>query len=235
MHKPFNHVNELINEFGVELVINSLVPFMSNERIEKIDTVLDQRIGSIHVAVESPYDIHNAYAVVRSAESMGVNNVHIISSELKKSRGKKTSGGTSRWMNINKYLELDGFLSTINSSNIILAGASLEGSLPLCSIPIDKPICLVFGNEHRGLSPELMDHCKIKYHIPMFGMAESLNLSVSAGISLYDIITRKRQALKNKGDLSEMEKNHEKAKYLIRSLGIRSSTAILNNPKVTSV
>ncbi|MEC7838986.1 MAG: RNA methyltransferase [Chlamydiota bacterium] len=228
MLETYGHVTQLINEFGIESVISTLLPFMTDERMVKIDSILQQRIGSIHVAVESPYDIHNAYAIVRSAEAMGVNNVHIISSELKKSRGKKTAGGTNRWMNVFKYRELDPFISMMEQGNIALAGASPKGTVQLSEIPVDKPICLVFGNEHRGLTDQLLDQCDIQYQIPMFGMAESLNLSVSAGISLYDIVRRKRHSMKGQGDLTESEKELEKAKYLIRSLGVKFSTAVLN-------
>ena len=70
---------------------------------------------------------------------------------------------------------------------MILAGAALNDSpVSMQAVPIDKPLCLLIGNEQRGLSREAMDACQLCYRIPMAGMSQSFNLSVAAAISLYD-------------------------------------------------
>jgi tRNA (guanosine-2'-O-)-methyltransferase len=220
-------VENLIQEFGTHIVIDRLSDHLTDRRKERIEEVLLNRIASVHVAVEAPYDYHNALAIVRSAEAMGMNNVHIISSELRKNQGKKTAGGTKNWVNINHYSEFPPFYEKIRSSNMLLAGATPIGDTPIDAIPVDKPICLLLGNEQRGLSDEAMEACDILYSIPMYGVAESFNLSVSGAISLYDVSTRRRAAMNHPGDLSDKEALLEKARYYVRTLGYKLSSAIL--------
>lgn len=220
-------VENLIQEFGPQLIINTLSDQLTERRKKRIEEVLRSRISSIHVAVESPYDYHNALAIVRTAEAFGVNNIHIISSELRKNRGKKTTGGTKNWVNISRYDQFTPFSEKIKSRGMLLAGATPSGMTPLKELPVDKPLCLLFGNEQRGLSDEASEACDILFSIPMFGVAESLNLSVSAGICLYDITNRRRTALERQGDLDKEEAHLEKARYYIRTIGIKESSAIL--------
>lgn len=222
-------VENLIQEFGTQTVIDTLSIHLTDRRKQRIEEVLLGRISSIHVAVESPYDYHNALAVVRSAEAMGVNNIHIISSELRKNRGKKTSGGTKNWVNIFRYQNFAPFREEIKSKNMILAGATPVGDTSLEDITIDKPICLLLGNEQRGLSDEAMEACDILFSIPMFGVAESFNLSVSGGICLYSTTARRRAVIGKNGDLNESEALMEKARYYIRTVGIKESSAILKS------
>ena len=52
---------------------------------------------------------------------------------------------------------------------------------------LNKKIALVVGNEVRGISPKILKYCDEVVHIPMYGKKESLNVSVAAGIALYQI------------------------------------------------
>ena len=77
------------------------------------------------------------------------------------------------------------------------------------------------GNEHRGLSQACIDELDYPYTIPMCGMTESLNLSVSAAISLYDVAQRKRSTLSQPGDLNSSEFQQEQARYYLNSVNQR--------------
>lgn len=220
-------VEQLIQNYGSQQVIDILSSHLTENRIQRIDQVVENRICSVHVAIEAPYDFHNAMAIVRSAEAMGVNNVHIISSELRKNSGKKTAGGTKNWVNISRYQEFSPFYESMQTANMLLAGASPRGPTPLNELPTDKPICLLFGNEQRGLTDEALGSCNTLFHIPMYGVAESYNLSVSGAICLYDLLQRKRASMESSGDLDENQKLMEKARYYIRTLGFKGSSAIL--------
>ncbi|MCB1080387.1 MAG: hypothetical protein KDK69_01070, partial [Chlamydiia bacterium] len=115
-----------------------------------------------------------------------------------------------------------------NRGGFHLAGASVEGTMMLEELPVDRPLCLLFGNEHRGLSEDAKKICDFLFSIPLYGMVESYNLSVSAAITLYDYLKRKRLALKQDGDFSEEEYLAEKAHYYVRSLGAETAQALLS-------
>lgn len=83
-------------------------------------------------------------------------------------------------------------------------------------------VCLMIGNEERGLSDAALQACQWPYKIPMYGMSQSLNLSVSAAISVYDITRRYRAALSPRtGDLTAAEQRALTARYYLNSLETR--------------
>lgn len=220
-------ITTLIRQYGFEQTIAVLEKYLTEARIHRIDQVISNRLGSVQIALESPYDILNAQAVVRSAEAMGVDHVHIITSQLKKNKGRKTASGAPQWVNTHWYEAFNDFSSRIHREGFLLAGASLQGELTLEQLPVDKPICLILGNENRGLSTEAVAECDLLYRIPMYGMVESFNLSVSAGLSLHHIAEGRRAHLNAFGDLTEEEKQYTKAKYYIIALGYQLARMIL--------
>ena len=113
----------------------------------------------------------------------------------------KTALGAEKWMpweyqsqtyrcllkikNQNSKIKILGLEQTKTSKNIF------RGSRGLTSVGLrlnlNKKIALVVGNEVRGLSPKILKYCDEVVHIPMYGKKESLNVSVAAGIALYQI------------------------------------------------
>ncbi len=217
---------KLIEEFGVQRVINGLTPFLTEQRCARIDNLLKSRIESVHVAAESTADMHNALAMVRTAEALGAFHFHLIGQERKKRMGRQTMRGTDRWMHLHLHEKLGSFIE--NMKSVVLIGASPRAEMTLEEIPIDQPLCLLFGNERRGLSEEAIQRCDLTYRIPMDGMCESFNLSVSCGISLYDVLKRKRNSLGRKGDLTPQQVEVERARCYIRSLGVKQSAQLLS-------
>jgi len=217
--------NSLLDRYGLSFVSLELSKYLTANRIERIDRVLSGRIKSIEVAFESPCDIHNAMAAFRTVEAMGLMRAHVINAQFKRSKGKKTTQGAHRWLNINYFDELGSFLK---ANNTLLVGAMPNAEAEMKDIPLDKNICLVFGNEMSGLSLNAIKNCDILYRIPIHGMSKSYNLSVSCAISLHEIVQRKRQILESGGDLGNSELELEKAWYYFLSLGMDLSERILD-------
>lgn len=187
--------------------------------------MLSKRIGSVQVALEAPYDIHNGLAVVRTAEALGVSTIHFINAIMKKGQGKNTTKGTLKWIHLHRHESFPSFVKA--KGEALLVGACAHGEVSLEELPVDRPLCFLFGNEKEGLSTEAKKECDLLFSVPMFGMVESLNLSVAAGISLYGYLQRKRKEIKRDGDLSDEEILEEKAHFYVRSLGVEQSFEIL--------
>ncbi len=219
-------VDELIERYGVKTIKKKLIPFLTEQRKARLEEVLASRLTSVQVCMESPHDVHNAMAVVRSAEAFGVSHIHLIDTELRKRRGKGTTKGSVQWTHMHLYSDLDHFLQK-RPDGYKLCGASLEGSVPLSEVPVDEPLILLFGNEKRGLSPEAIEACDLTFQIPMVGMVESLNLSVSAGIAVREVAERRRQRIGRSGDLEGEELELEHAFFLLRGEGIPTAKKYL--------
>ncbi len=78
--------------------------------------------------------------------------------------------------------------------------------IDLYEIDFTKKTAIVLGNEHRGVSDEAANFADVKFQIPMFGMIQSLNVSVAAAITLYEAVRqRKASNMYPSKDLSEKE------------------------------
>ena len=211
---------------NIDIALEKLAPYVTKARKARIEVVLTHRINSVHLAVEAPSDPHNAAAIVRTSEAMGALHMHVIKAEGKALTAKRTTQGSYRWMRTYHHQDLSAFKKML-PENIMIAGAVMKEGLPLEALPLDQPICLLFGNEHRGLSEEAKQLCDTPFHIPMYGMSESLNLSVSAAISLYSILKRKRELLKDQSDLTELELKQLRFDYYLNSVPKRLAKELL--------
>lgn len=217
-----------LNAHSPSLVIDALEPLIYTARKARIDAVIAKRIQHIQLAIECPADINNALACVRTAEALGVSCIHIIHPEGTAASAKVITQGAFYWVDVCFYHSLTDFLNTIEPHKMILAGAKMDGDTSVTKLPVnDKPLCLLLGNEHRGLSNAALEACDITYHIPMVGMSESLNLSVSAAISLYDTTTRKRESLGDASDICKGDAQVLRAKYYLNSVNERTIRAVL--------
>jgi tRNA (guanosine-2'-O-)-methyltransferase len=213
--------------WGSQKIIERLSPYLTIERKEKIIPVVDQRIKSIQAAVEDPLDIHNALAIVRTAEALGLTDAHLIG-QPNKGKGRQTMRGADRWMNLHSYESFPDFAYKQKCLGFRVYGATPEAALNLDQVPLDVPCCFLFGNEKKGLSREALDACDLHYRIPMHGFCESFNVSVAAAISLYDAVRRKRRQLLDLGDLSEQEKLCEIAWFYYKSAGARIAAQVFS-------
>lgn len=192
--------------------------------------MISSRLQSLHLAIEAPSDIHNALAAVRSAEAFGIYHIHIIAAEGDVHRNNGVTKGSGYWVNIHWHNSVEEFLTFIRKENILLAGAIVDASENISAMPIEKNLCVIFGNEHRGLSEKARKNCDFLFKIPMYGMVESFNLSVAAAISLYDLTSRKRAFLSGKIDLSEEAQQELRAQYYLQSVDQRLAHGLLKAP-----
>jgi tRNA (guanosine-2'-O-)-methyltransferase len=125
---------------------------------------------------------------------MGIMNVHAVSGK-RPYRTSSASRGVDRWLNIQKHSSIAECAEHLKAKGFLLAaGFPEDDAIPLSKLPIEKPIALVFGNEHDGVSKDWVPHLDFRFTIPMSGMVESMNISVSAAISLYEVRRRHLQS-----------------------------------------
>ncbi len=207
-------------------VVATLAPYLTDARRARIDEVIAARVDGVAMAIEAPSDPHNAAAVVRTAEALGALNVHVIKAEARALRAKAVTQGAYYWVKTQDHDELDEFVAQMRAEGRQLWGAAMDGPTPLARIPIDAPMCLLFGNETRGLSARARAACDGIFHVPMTGMSESLNLSVTAAITLHDVL-RRRRAGGPDGDLTDDAAAELRARYYAHSVDDRLLAALL--------
>jgi tRNA (guanosine-2'-O-)-methyltransferase len=225
----FNELDTLIDQLGAEAMLDALAPFLTDARKARIEHVLSGRLESVRVAVEHPEDPHNAAAIVRSAEALGAMHVHVVDAPSGALNAPSTTQGAFCWVHTHHHASLQELLAVTRERGVKLAGAIMGGALALHELPVDAPLCVLFGNEGTGLTEAALAACDYTFRIPMHGMSESMNLSVCGAITLYDLTRRKREALAREGDLEGARLVYERARYYARSVDRRLLDGLMSS------
>jgi tRNA (guanosine-2'-O-)-methyltransferase len=182
--------------------------FKSARRLQKITSVAKTRQHSLHVVLENIHDPHNVSAIFRTCDAVGVPKVSLVYSIEKFPKiGKKSSASAFKWVEKEKFSSFANCYASLKKEGFIIYASSIsDDAIDFFKLDLKKKIAIVFGNEHRGVSDEAANLADKKFKIPMFGMVQSLNVSVAAAIVLYESL---RQRLKKgsygKSELSEIE------------------------------
>ena len=166
----------------VEGVTQLLEPMVQPERRHKIRQVLSQRKRSVTVLMDAPYDPHNGAAILRSADAFGLQEINLLPREEPFLASSVVSKGTERWVDVAQHRTPDAAISGLQSAGYELISTHPEGELVPEDLGTLDRVCLVLGNEHDGIRPELAQACRRSVRIPMFGFVESLNVSVAAAL-----------------------------------------------------
>ncbi len=182
--------------------------FRTEKRIEKIKWVLSKRQPSLRVVLENIHDPHNVSAIFRTCDAAGIPKVSLVYNLEKFPKiGKKSSASAYKWIEREKFKTVEECYNQLKKEKFVIYASSLNGdSKSLYDLDFTKKSAIVLGNEHRGLSKEAEELADERFYIPMFGMVQSLNVSVSAAISIYEAVRqRKNIGLYDKSELSSKE------------------------------
>ena len=175
-----------------------LEAFVSSRRAERMRAVLAERTRYLTVALEEIYQPHNASAVLRSCDSLGVQDVHVIESRNRYRLNPGVELGTAQWLSLYRYGAHDGgtisAIETLRAHGYrIVATSPHRGQVTPDAFDLTAgPAALLFGTEMDGLSGEALELADEYLVIPMFGFVESFNISVSAAIILHSLMSRLR-------------------------------------------
>ncbi|MEO1335373.1 MAG: RNA methyltransferase [Myxococcota bacterium] len=217
----FDDVDEAI----AERVVDALRPYVSEARQQRIESALASRTQAVSVVLEDVHSEHNAAAVLRSADAMGLLEAHLIPRTTGFRVSRKVSIGAHKWLDVRAYPGPEQAYAALRARGVEVWASAIRGqNVPVAEIPIDRPTALVFGNEHEGLSSAAIDMADGRFHIPMTGFVESLNISVAAAITMYDVTRRRREAGQWIG-LSEATTRRLRAAWY--ALSVRAASMIL--------
>jgi tRNA (guanosine-2'-O-)-methyltransferase len=182
------------------MTTQDLIAFFANyvteNKLQKIEKVLEQRTRYVTVAIEDIYKPHNASAILRTCDCLGVQEVQVIENKNSYNVNPYVTRGSSQWVDIRRfrnknenntfhcyhYLRQNGY-------KIYAASPNVNG-FDVNDIPLDHKIAFIYGNEHDGLSEYALEHADHYIKLPMFGFTESYNISVCAAICLFNTIQR---------------------------------------------
>ncbi len=206
----------------------TLPDFLLPERKARIDAVVAQRTRTLTVVMEAFTDSQNTNAVFRTAESFGVQEVHVVVGPQKRfDRNKKVSQNADKWLEVVRWKETAPCLEALKARGFRVYATHLgEGSVGLSDLSFAEPTALIFGNEHAGVSSEARRLSDGSFAIPMRGFSQSFNVSVAAAICLARAVERREVERGRHGDLSPAEAEALRERFYALSVNQRARVAL---------
>lgn len=140
------------------------------------------------LALDQVSDVRNFGAIARSAECFGANALlmGVKGNAMINDDAIKTSAGALMKIDVCRTESLAKSLKHLKDSGFQLVGCTEKSDKQLSDVDFSVPTCIIMGSEELGISVEVMRHVDHSVKIPMYGTTDSLNVSVSAGVALYE-------------------------------------------------
>lgn len=163
----------------------------TEEELEKVR----QTRQEIYIVLDDILDTYNIGSVFRLADAVGAKKILLCkrSETPPNHRIKKASVGTWQWVEWEYSASTVDAISNLKSqiSNLRVIGVELdEKAVDYTKADYTLPIALVVGHESNGISPEVLNMCDTIVQLPQLGINKSLNVMVSLGIVLYEVLEK---------------------------------------------
>ena len=147
----------------------------------------------LFVVLQGLDDPHNIGAIIRTAEAVAADAVVLVEGKGAPVNAvvNKASAGALSHMRICKVKSLVRALEFLHQYNVQILAADMDAELNYTDADMKKATAIVLGMEGSGLAPEALEFCDHVVRIPMAGCVESLNVSVTAGVLLYEAMRQR--------------------------------------------
>ncbi len=141
-------------------------------------------------------DVRNLGAIARTAEALGAHAlvVPLSGSARLGPDAVKASAGALLHLPVCRVPNLKTTVAELQLAGLYIAALTEKATDPLSSLPGRLPLGLLMGDEGCGIAPALLKLCNARLRIPLGGRLGSLNVSVAAGMALYEVIRQRTQA-----------------------------------------
>lgn len=175
-----------------------VVAHMSAIEYASLDNVVDEcyskGVAPLILVLDRITDVRNFGAIARTAECAGVHAIVIPEkgSAQINSDAVKTSAGALNHLPVARVKNLYYIVKDLKKMGLNVVAVTEKTDRLMYDTDFTSPTVLIFGSEEDGISPELMGLSDESIKIPMAGNIESLNVSVSAGVVIYEAIRQRR-------------------------------------------
>lgn len=208
-----------------------LSSFVSDKRLARMDEVLEHRTRHVCMVLENVLQPHNASAVLRSADAFGVQDIHLITNDNKFKASKGVTRGSHKWLTLSRHNQRGtnntaACFDLLRAQNYKIACLHPHAEArELSDLDLrEQKIALVIGSERDGLSDYALENCDIAIKYPMYGYAESFNLSVLSALCMNEMRRLLKALPREVWALSETDKHDLKIEWIRKS--VREATQV---------
>ena len=191
-------LDKMVDNKNSQGIVASITDFKYSD-IEDIIEVAKARAEEPFVLVlDKIEDPHNLGAIIRTAECLGVHGIIIQkrNSCQVTDTVEKVAAGACSYMKVARVANITESIKKLKEYGLWVYGLDMEGSTKIYDTKLEGAIALVVGNEGSGISRLVKENCDFMLNIPMTGKINSLNASVSAAISVYEVVRQKNSKIK---------------------------------------
>jgi tRNA (guanosine-2'-O-)-methyltransferase len=201
----------------LEAVIKKYSYKLTEARRQRLNEIIRLRTRFFTMVLEDLKDAHNISAVIRTSEVFGLQDVHIIEELNPYNSSKAILRGSVKWVNIYRYQNRNTCMHRLKSKGYQIAVASSRAENALSNLDLSRPTAFYLGSESLGNHPDTLKNADIHFRIPQYGLTESMNVSVCAGV----LISELNRWMENRGRdrfcLTEQEQLKLRADFYQRS------------------
>ena len=182
---------------------------MSLERYLKVRKCMQQRQTDLTVVMDNVHKAHNLAAIARTCDAVGIAEIYAATESDEIVLTQNASSGSERWLDVTCYKQINDIFNKLRKNNFQILTAHFDDkAIDFRKIDYTIPTAIVVGQELEGLSPQVVAQADHSIIIPMYGMVQSLNVSVATAIILYEAQRQRELAgLYKKVHLTEQQIN----------------------------
>jgi 23S rRNA (guanosine2251-2'-O)-methyltransferase len=182
----------VLDRMAVGAVHQGIVAVAGEAGYAPMDRIFEKSTPCV-VVLDGVEDPHNLGAVIRTAEASGASGVVVPDrhSAPLSATVVKASAGALAHLPVVRVGNLVSALEELKKKGIWVVGVDAEGDKLWTQFDYTGPVALVFGGEHRGLRRLVREHCDVVVRLPMTGKVGALNVSVAAGVVLYEVVRQR--------------------------------------------
>jgi 23S rRNA (guanosine2251-2'-O)-methyltransferase len=185
---------ETLDRMAGGLQHQGIMAVVSAKPVIDMETLLaSARDPALVVVLDGVEDPRNLGAIVRTAEAAGADGVLLPerhSAGLSETVSRASAGGLEH-VKVARIGNVAQALEALKARGIWVVGLDAAGRERWDAVDYRRPVALVLGGEGRGMRRLVREHCDHLVGLPLFGHVASLNVSVAAGIALYEVIRQR--------------------------------------------
>jgi 23S rRNA (guanosine2251-2'-O)-methyltransferase len=185
---------ETLDRMAAGVPHQGLIAVVSAKPVTTVDKVLEEaRTPALVVVLDGVEDPRNLGAILRTVEAAGADGVLLPdrhSAGLSETVSRASAGGLEH-VKVASIGNVVQAIEALKKRGLWIVGFDASGTERWDAIDYRRPIALVLGGEGRGIRRLVREHCDHLVSIPLFGHVGSLNVSVAAGVALYEVVRQR--------------------------------------------
>ncbi|MDI9223398.1 tRNA (guanosine(18)-2'-O)-methyltransferase TrmH [Pantoea sp. EA-12] len=168
---------------------------MNAQRFARIQEMLAMRQHDLTVCMEQVHKPHNVSAVIRTADAVGIHEVHAVWPSVRMRTMVSASAGSNSWVKVQTHRHIAEAVRHLKGQGMQVLATNLSANaVDFREVDYTKPTCILMGQEKTGITAEALALADQDIIVPMVGMVQSLNVSVASALILYEAQRQRQNA-----------------------------------------